>query len=329
MPFFRSSSLLLFFFFFWVLPLLLVWITLTNTGNPGNSYNSAVFQSLSSFDYTVAVVKDSFVDGAAFNLVTAEINRGDDVGWNEHRVNPVGDYAQIISDMRSDARSMPYMNKTVSECFDLYDDYFAPQGNVLVFVKNESVQSPSTDSLLMYVGVKPRYDGWGKNLWALGNGTGEWEVVSPPKPVTKWFLGPPRYEVKDCLVQPPALHTTQCRFEYSPWIMWVVCFLNFVKVVVMLSIWLLRRWQSQVQQSAQKEAIYTLGDAISSFMREPDETTKDMCLATKRDFVTRRKWKNRLMKEPPPSLKQRKFGAKVKRWMSTASLRRWALLITT
>lgn len=288
-----------------------------------------MFQSLSSFDYTVAVVKDSFLDGADFSLSTAEINRGADAGWNESRVNPPDDYTKIISDMRRDALSMPYLNKTVSECFDLYDDYFAPQGNVLIFVKNQTVQTPPEDSLLMYVSIIPRSDGWGKNMWALGNGTGAFVALSPPKPVTEWFLGPPHYEVSRCLVQPPALLATQCRFEYSPWIMWVVCSLNLIKALVMLFIWAFRRWQAKALVDEKKEVLYTLGDAISSFMRVPDEKTQNMCLATKHDFTTKRTWRNRLVKEPvSTSQEPREFKVESKRWMAAASLRRWIVLIS-
>lgn len=264
------------------------------------------------------------MDGAVFNLTTAEINRGTDSGWNESRVNPVANYAEIISEMRRDAKSAPYLNQTLSQCFDIYDDYFAPQGNVLVFVKNQSVQTPADDSLLMYVSVVPRSDGWGKNMWALGNGTGAWTVKSPPKPVTEWYLGPPHYEVSHCLVQSPALLTTQCRFEYSPWIMWVVCCLNLVKALVMLFIWLLRKWQDDKREKLDEQVLYTLGDTIASFMRTPDEKTRNMCLATRYDFLNKRTWRSRFVKPPQ---QPRAFQPKKMRWFSAASPRRWVVLM--
>jgi hypothetical protein len=73
--------------------------------------------------------------------------------------------------MQREALTLPYENKTVADCFNLYDDYFAPQGNVLIFVKNESVQHPTEDSLLMYVSIMSRIDDWAKNTWAIENGT--------------------------------------------------------------------------------------------------------------------------------------------------------------
>lgn len=196
-----------------------------------------------------------------------------------------------------------------------------------MFVKNQSVQIPADDSLLMYVSVIPRSDGWGKNMWALGNGIGKFTVVSPPKPVTEWYLGPQHYEVSRCLVQPPALPATKCRFEYSPWIMWVICGLNFIKALVMLCIWILRRWQADARRLPDKEVLYTLGDAIASFMRTPDETTRDMCLATRDDFLSKRTRRNRFVRQGPPSQEPREFQPKPRRWMSAANLRRWMVLM--
>jgi hypothetical protein len=174
-----------------------------------------VFQSLSSHNYTVAVVKGSFLKNNSWSLETAESNRIGDNGWDEARVNPSDfNFEQIIESMQQDAHAYEELN--ISACFDLYDDYFNPQGNAIVQVKNESLKSPPDDSLLMYVSIVPRSDDWSKNMWALGNGTGEFAALPPPKPVTKWFLGPPHYEVSHCLVQPPGGLGANCRCEYSP-----------------------------------------------------------------------------------------------------------------
>ncbi|KAK2010406.1 hypothetical protein LZ32DRAFT_619960 [Colletotrichum eremochloae] len=196
-------------------------------------YNSAVFQSLSSHNYTVAVVKDSFLNGSSWNLETAELNRAGDWGWDDTRVNPLNvDYEKVIQDMQDAASTYEKLN--LSACFDLYDDYWKPQGDAIILVKNESVQSTPDDSLLMYVSIVPRLDDWAKNMWALGNGSGTFLAMSPPKPVTKWFLGPKHYEVSRCLVQPPASLDVKCRFEYSPPIMFTIILMNLLKVLVML-----------------------------------------------------------------------------------------------
>lgn len=294
-------------------------------------YNSAVFQSLTSFNYTVAVVKDSFINGTSWSLATAEDNRRDDPGWTEQSaVNPTDwDYTTIITEMQKAAAAGEYLHKNVTECFDFYNDYFAPQGNVLVFVKNESIQTPSTDSLLLYVGIVPRSDNWAKNMWAVANGTARFVLRAPSHPVTVWYIGKPHYEVDHCLVQQPALTSGQCRFQYSPWIMWIVCGFNLMKVSVMLWVWIIRRWQDRAKNDHQKQILYTLGDAIASFMRHPSSQTRDMCLATRYDFLSRRPWKNRLVKQwPVPSREPRAWVSRPRRWREAASLRRWIILLT-
>lgn len=275
-------------------------------------------------------MKDSFLKNATWSLQTALKNQAGDPGWDDYRVDPPNlNYTQVIGQIQQDVINVPYSNKTISECFALYDDYFAPQGNAVILVKNESVQTPTNDSLLMYVSVIPRSDDWGKNLWALENGTGNWVALSPEEPVTAWFLGPPMYEVSSCLVQPLDVTTTSCRFEYSPWIMIIICSLNFIKALVMVCVWILRRWQYRERQDAQKEILYTLGDAIASFMRNQDSTTKNMCLASKDDFLSRRTWKSRLVKaHPSPSQEPREWNYDSRRWMAAASLKRWLILLS-
>ncbi|KAI8258337.1 hypothetical protein K4K53_004736 [Colletotrichum sp. SAR 10_77] len=239
--------------------------------------------------------------------------------------------SDIIRGMQQNASSYQEMN--VSDCFALYDDYWQPQGNVLVLVKNQSVQTPPDNSLLMYVSIVPRSDDWGKNMWALGNGTGRFIAQSPPKPVTVWYLGPKHYEVARCPVQPPNELHTKCRFEYSPPIMFTICIMNFIKTFIMICIWYLRKWQDQKQHRKAKEVLYTLGDAIASFMRDPCEQTKDLGLSTKGDFLTTRKWKDRLVKQTPVILKEttnreaKEFSTTAKQWRSAASLKRWVILL--
>jgi hypothetical protein len=300
-------------------------------------YNSAVFQSLASNDYTIAVVQDSFLNGTSFDLVAAERNRKGDYGWDDSRVNPAQNYTRIIQEMQQEAMLGAYDQLNVTECFDFYDDYWTPQSNALIFVKNESVQTQDGPGLLMYVSIIPRSDDWAKNMWAIGNGTGQFVANSPSEPVTTWFLGPPRYEVSNCLAKPVDSSDARCRFEYSPQIMITVCILNIIKAGVMICVWVMRKWQNRdmagqteavKEQALQDQVIYTLGDAIASFMRRPDTTTKNMCLAPRDDFLTHRTWAGKLRREiPEPSTDPRKWACEERRWMSAASLKRWAILL--
>lgn len=254
-----------------------------------------MFQSSSSFDYTIAVVKDSFFNDTTWSVSSAEERARWDWSFvDDSRINPPNNYTEVIANMRDEVKGAEssYMRLNVSACFDYYSHYFTPQGNGFIFVKNQSVQDPPTDSLLLYVSVVPRWDDWAKNLWALTNGTfppPALIMTSPPSLVTKWFIGKPNYEVDHCLVQQPPWSEKRCQLEYSPWILWTCCTSNLVKVLVMFSIWLAARKGaardgSQLGSSQEQQPLCTLGDSIASFMREPDHTTKSMSTATMQDF---------------------------------------------
>lgn len=198
----------------------------------------------------------------------------------------------------------------------------------MIFVTNQSIQTPISDSLLLYVGIMPRSDNWAKNMWAIENGTSRFVLTPPPEPVTTWFVGKPHYEVDHCLVEQPALTSETCRFEYSPWFIYIVCTFNLIKAIVMLAIWVTRRWQEPQRQGDGKQNLYTLGDAISSFMREPDPRTEGLCLATRYNFQSKRSWKNRLVKRrTTPEREPRAWTESVTRWRQAASLQRWITLL--
>ncbi|KAK7983598.1 P-loop containing nucleoside triphosphate hydrolase protein [Apiospora arundinis] len=260
-------------------------------------YNSAVFQSLGSNSYTIAVVKDSFLQRAPFDLVVSEKNRAHDPGWDESRVNPPNDYNETITSMRESAIRGLYQELDVPDCFARYNDYFAPQGNALVFVQNRSVQSPAHDSLLIHVGIVPRSDNWAKNMWAIENGTSSFRAFGPPQSM---------------------------------------CILNLFKAGILFYTWRThgRRLNTQPSDASDTtgmddQALSTLGDAIASFMRHPDETTKDRCLASSDHFIFRRSMWGRernhhRIQDPCPE----RFKIQSRRWMYSVSLRRRAFTLS-
>jgi hypothetical protein len=294
------------------------------------------------------VVNDSFLSGAGWNLSTAVRNRQDDRGWDEWKVNPpYPDYQSIIEGMQHDVVKGIYERKNVSDCYSLYQDYWdARQGNVVVVVKNETGAESENDSLLLYTFVTPRYDNYAKNLWAAANGTGEVIAFSPaPPPVTTVYLGPPHYEASYCLVQEAAASAVRCRLEYSTHILYSVTALNFLKLLTLFFVWTSRKrgdrrrktmneaWGAVVDVEEQaltrrETVLSTLGDAVASFMQEPDETTKNMCLAAKYDFLEKRRfWKRQEKEEVEAHSHPRKWAMSHKRWMSAVTFSQWTCMI--
>ncbi|KAJ8131683.1 hypothetical protein O1611_g1943 [Lasiodiplodia mahajangana] len=286
-------------------------------------FNSAVFQALASNDYSVAVVDESFISGASWDLSTAIRNRGGDPGWDDVHTNPPNvTYESLVDGMQKDVMKGLYEMKNVSECYALYEDYWAiQQGNVVVVAKNGPNTSNKNDSLLLYTFVTPRYDNYAKNLWAAENGTAIYIAFSP---------SPPPHN--DGIPRPTALRGVLLPSSVS------VCTLNFLKLLALFSVWLSRKraesrrktrseeWGVVVDTEehvlARREAVLsTLGDAIQSFMQEPDEATKNMCLATKYDFLQKGTLFKRWRKEKSePPVHPRKWEMSQRRWMSAATL---------
>ena len=211
-------------------------------------YNSAVFSSLASNDYTVAVVNEAFLTGGKWNLTAAGqrglgdpglswvINNLPGYGW---RI-PVMTAEQTIRAMQVNATTSLYTNTSISQCFQIYNDYWAALGNVVIVVNNQSVQGQVDDTLLIYASIVPNSDDWAKNQWATANGTkaNTANRTQQPKtfPIDTWYLGPGYYNASYCLVEPPATTAERCRFEYAPGIMVAICIINTVKTCVMFSV---------------------------------------------------------------------------------------------
>ncbi len=121
-------------------------------------YNSAVFTSLASNDYTVAVVNKSFLSGGKWNLTAAGqrglgdpglswvINNSSAYGW---RI-PVMTAEETVQAMQVNGSAGLYTMTNISQCFQIYNDYWAALGNVIIIVSNQSVQGQVDDTLLIY-----------------------------------------------------------------------------------------------------------------------------------------------------------------------------------
>lgn len=278
-------------------------------------------------DYVVAVVNDTFLLGGRWNLTAAGERARQDVNWisdafptipaTKWRI-PTMTADDTIQAMQANAKSGFYTKMNISQCFQAYNDYWSPIGNLVVVVKNQSIQEQMEDTLLIYTSILPNADDWVKSRWAGANATGTSIGLQ-----YSWHISTEEYDVDYCLAQPPATTTERCQFEYAPGIMAVVCVINAVKTGVMFYVWYARG-----RAAGRDQSLYTLGDAIASFMHEPDKTTKDMCLATKDDFLRKRgsKWGVRRFKEA--STEPRAWPIKDSRfWISAATLNRWIFLL--
>ncbi|CUS09943.1 unnamed protein product, partial [Tuber aestivum] len=98
----------------------------------------------------------------------------------------------------------------------------------------------------------------------------------------------------------------KCKVQFSLGIMIVVICCNFVKAWSMI----------MAVVRSREPTLVTLGDAIDSFLKNPDPTTIGICFADRR-FVER-EWKSGL-RSTPRQWKQKR----VQRWWTSVSQTRW------
>ena len=95
----------------------------------------------------------------------------------------------------------------------------------------------------------------------------------------------------------------ECRLSFSLGIMLIVIAANAIKATIMILTFV----------RLKEPTLVTLGDAIASFLDEPDPTTTGICLSTRADICAGR-WKNQPAKQ---WVSKRHF------WFKAASIKRW------
>lgn len=113
-------------------------------------------------------------------------------------------------------------------------------------------------------------------------------------------------KVEYCLSEKVDQH---CKLNFSVSIAAIVILINAIKVIFI-----------GITAFGMKETpILNMGDAVTSFLSEPDPETKDMCLITKDEIInSKRKWPRR-----PKTFRQKKH-----RWYKAASTLRWSANLT-
>ncbi|OJJ85461.1 uncharacterized protein ASPGLDRAFT_1513942 [Aspergillus glaucus CBS 516.65] len=105
----------------------------------------------------------------------------------------------------------------------------------------------------------------------------------------------------------------KCQLLFSLPICLTVIFCNVIKVVCMFA----------TAYDDRKSIFLTVGDAVSSFLRNPDATTEGRCLLGKSDVTKgRQSWPNDLSAEKPTNLLNNK------RWIRSVSALSWTTTIT-
>jgi hypothetical protein len=275
---------------------IILWSLLAITSLPLHlMYNSAIFNTLSTYNYNVFVVSKEFLSGAPFNMTTKFSSR-----TVEGILVPMSSRLDSFRNPNPDIKVKKF--EEIKDCVMTYGSGISNSKykDVLLI----TTASNATDSLLRgWPRMSPTWQdgstdfGWfctsdnpGFDLCIVeesANNAQNWEVAG--------------YQIDYCLSEEM---DEKCDLQFSLPIMIIVVTCNLVKTSCMILV--------VFGLGGVLQPLVTVGDAIASFLNEPDPATKSMCLADKA-FFQKEGWQARRMRWWP----------KRHRWFRAASLSRW------
>ena len=259
---------------------LLLWSLVALSSIPLNWFcNSAVFNNLANRDFSLYVVTGEFIDGAPFSLSFKPGTQESDFL-----------HLQLLQNSTSAWRRSESMN-----CLDKYlaEKFTSTHGDALKLYPHEHRNNFLLDyNLHRSQFIDTHQEKLKPRMFLPCNISEYCNIFQVPNS---------DYDTSYCLEQPIPEH---CRLQFSAAIMVIVIIANLIKTVCMGFI----AWQRPAQ------ALVTIGDAIASFLNEPDTTTIGNCLADKQTNIKRDKC----------SVTYRRWEAlKDRLWFHAASKWRW------
>lgn len=252
-------------------------------------YNTAVFSSLSANGYYYTVVSKNFITSNA---------SGVDSG--------------IMHTLHESVMNGKFFNYTNEQCITAYSTNFVSKyRNVVLVTSGNDEKYFSSDN---YNSSFYDYSQWSTYeqvpfAWTCGDSWSFNPYESTPhdavctlsaalEGASHWTVA--QHLINYCLVEEVS---ESCQLSFSLYIMLVVIGVNASKACIMiLTVWKLK-----------EPTLVTIGDAVSSFLREPDTTTRGICLASKQDIQNNR-WK---LQPAKPWTPKKHF------WFRAASVKRW------
>lgn len=261
-------------------------------------YNSAVFSTLSTQQFSVYLVTSEFLDGAPFNSSLATNDVFDlDISSLLPSQNLQDTLQDTLRDTLQDYKANhSFARLEFKECVETYSAPIISTNSDLMLVSNSSDDSNANNSLVWYHedAYSPLFYYGASVFCFLG-------LCDPTGAVNSSYYNgattDPGFDY--CLSKRVGEH---CKLQFSLTIMTVVIVCNLIKTVCMAMI----SWKQD------PEPLVTLGDAIASFLDRPDVTTDRHCIAGRTWFESR-DWDFRLSRWNPKHL----------RWSRAASRKRW------
>ena len=238
-----------------------------------SSWNSAIFASIPTYEYRVVFAT---LDFQSNNQSWASVDGFD---FNSLRLN---------------APNLEFLDR--ADCVNRYLQPLNAGKDVIVVTKRTTAENYNRTMLVSEVtgGLSWYFEEYwicsSRPTWlAMGGGGCTSDVIDPF--ISNWavaefknstnFMGNGAVPVDHCLSGGINPSQEMCSVGFSSYIMFLVVVVNALKCgLVGFTAW----------KTGKLDAIVTLGDAISSFLREPDHQTEKMCLSTKRSFTGKANW---------------------------------------
>ena len=283
-----------------------------------------MYTSLAANDFFITVVTNNhFEKGAYTNTSTVPIDNFRDLSLNAATGKKYGDsgYQADIPNIQLFSRmfegynisSGRYKDLKPLECTKAYNTYFVSNHRNLFLITKNSSNATHNNTVLDMIRISSG-----------GNSPTSWMCTdsdpSNPKsarcdtnrPVANLTIGLPwrmnfsTAGVVDIAGCKSEITDEKCKVQFSLEIMIVVICCNLVKACCMIT----------AVVRSQEPTLVTLGDAVDSFLRSPDPTTKGMCFAD-REFI-KGEWKHGWRTRP------RKWKQKgLQRWWTSVGRAGW------
>ncbi|KAL4815023.1 hypothetical protein BDW67DRAFT_176558 [Aspergillus spinulosporus] len=284
---------------------MLLWLSLVLTSVPLHLfYNSTVYSTISANTYDVYVGNSSFTSLTPADVATVWVPL-----WNgtEHFAS-----APRLVRMAAELERL-----SPKDCISAYEVMFMSKYANVVLISdafNGSTDVPATNTGVIYIDTAwvPRAGEYIDTVpyqWICDdtienpyNNYNCADRVDSIKSGDEWVVG--GYKIEYCLAERTA---EKCTLEYSLPLAIVVICVNFVKALLICL----------APSLLGDGPLLTIGDAVSSFLRWPDETTKGNCLLT-REIVPEE-----------PKIKPLRYSAMPKRRWTAMSRARWVTCLLT
>jgi len=302
-------------------PRLVLWCLIALSSIPLHLlYNSAVFTTLSAREYSTFIVNDNFLTGQSFNVserissytagspfTSGGVNVLDSKSHSYNNTPQVVDHSiqSIAEYLQRTQKSLQRLENQA--CVDYYSvDFLSTRADVLLVTSEINqrdsylFQSPIPSYLAhnspRFQDDNPGYATyWMCDTWVAGTNCSR---ILQNNVTNPWRSN--GYAIDYCLSQQVDEH---CKVQFSVTVMVIVICCNFVKMIVMAFI----AWKRPT------EPLMTLGDAIASFLDEPDPTTRGNCLAAKDRFQESKDWSEVIIEWDP----------RPRHWLRATSSRRF------